>query len=120
MTEAIAGLTPGYDILVTGLRRGVELMAGEIAQAGGVSVGVVLPFADPAVRWPAPLLERFQRCVAQADWVVTLEGDPASPGKAVERRNQWLWQAAVGAIVVGDDALVDKLDDLGLGVIPVS
>ncbi len=119
LTEAVAGLSPGYDILITGLRRGVELTAGELAQAAGVSVGVVLPFADPAARWPAPVLERFQRCVAAADWVVTLEGDPASPGKAVEHRNRWLWQSAVGAIVVGDDKLVDQLDDFGLGVVPI-
>ncbi len=119
LTESIAGLTPGYDILMTGLRRGAELEAAELAQANGVTTAVVLPFPDPAARWPAPLLERFERCVGAADWVVTLEGDPASPGKAVEARNRWMWSAAVGAIVVGDDKLVAELDDLGLGVIPV-
>ncbi len=119
LTEVIEGLTPGYDILVTGLRRGVELLAGELAVTHGVSVGVVLPFADPASRWPAPTLARFEGCVAKADWVVTLEGDPAAPSKAVAARNDWLWSAVVGAIVVGDDDLVGRLDNFGLGVIPI-
>ncbi len=119
LTEAIAGLTPGYDILLSGLRRGTELLAAEMAQANGVSTAVVLPFPDPAARWPSPLLARFERCVAAADWVITLEGDPASPGKAVDARNRWMWHAAVGAIIVGDEKLVQELDDLGLGVIPI-
>ncbi|MGH1489685.1 MAG: RNase H family protein [Acidimicrobiales bacterium] len=119
LTEAIEGLNPGYDLLITGLRRGVELLAGELAVTHGISLGVVLPFADPASRWPAATLARFEGCVAKAEWVVTLDGDPGAPSKAVQTRNAWLWSAAVGAIVVGDDKLVAELDDLGLGVIPI-
>ena len=119
LAEAIAGLTPGYDILVSGLRRGVELQAAELALSQGISIGVVLPFPNPAARWPAAMLARFEACMATADWVVTLEGDPARPATAVEQRNQWMWQAAVGAVVVGDDAMVEELDELGLGVVPV-
>ncbi|MGI9598314.1 MAG: RNase H family protein, partial [Acidimicrobiales bacterium] len=119
LTEAIEGLNPGYDLLITGLRRGVELMAGELAVTHGISLGVVLPFADPAVRWPAATLARFEGCLAKAEWVVTLDGDPASPSKAIQSRNSWLWSSAVGAIVVGDEALVGQLDELGLGVVPI-
>jgi len=119
LAEAVSGLTPGYDIVVTGLRRGVELSAAELAITHGVAIGVVLPYPDPAARWPAPSLARFEGCMARADWVVTLDGDPASPAKAVGRRNRWLWSAAVGAIVVGDEKLVAQLDELGLGVIPI-
>ncbi len=120
LSEAVDSLTPGYDIVVSGLRRGVELSAAEAAMIRGISVGVVLPFPDPAARWPADALARFEQCVAKADWVVTLDGDPASPGTAVAARNRWLWQAAVGAIIVGDDDLVAELDELGLGVVPLS
>jgi len=119
LAEAVSGLTPGYDIVVTGLRRGVELSAAELAITHGVAIGVVLPYPDPAGRWPAPSLARFEGCLARADWVVTLDGDPASPAKAVGQRNRWLWSAAVGAIVVGDEKLVAQLDELGLGVIPI-
>jgi ribonuclease HI len=119
LTEAIEGLNPGYDLLITGLRRGAELTAGELAVTHGISLGVVLPFADPAGRWPAPTLARFESCLANAEWVVTLDGDPATPATAVAARDRWLWSAVVGAIVVGDDKLVVNLDNLGLGVIPI-
>ena len=119
LAEAIGGLTPDYDLLITGLRRGVELTAAELALQRGVAIGVVLPYADPAVRWPKPTLARFEACVAKADWVVTLDGDPAKPSKAVAARNDWLWRASVGAIVVGEPALVDVLDEAGLGVIAI-
>ena len=119
LTEAIDGLNPGYDLLITGLRRGVELVAGELAVMRGISLGVVLPFADPALRWPPASLARFETCLGKADWVVTLEGDPATPATAVQARNGWLWNATVGAIVVGDPELVEQLDEAGLGVIPI-
>ncbi len=117
--EAVAALDPGHDVLISGLRRGVELIGAELALRSGVPLGVVLPYADPAVRWSAPTLARFERCVEGAHWVVTLSGDPASPSKAVKARNAWLWNAVVGAIVVGDEALVEQLDRFGLGVVPV-
>ena len=119
LTDAIDGLDAGFDLLITGLRRGVELTAAELAIRRGVGIGVVLPFADPAARWPKPSLARFEACMAKASWVVTLEGDPAKPGAAVTGRNEWLWQAVVGAIIVGEPALVDRLDQAGLGVIAV-
>ena len=119
LVEAVEGLTPDFDLLITGLRRGVELTAAELAIQRGVGIGVVLPFPDPAARWPKPTLARFEACVAKASWVVTLEGDPAKPATAVAARNHWMWQATVGAIVVGEPALVEELDEAGLGVIAV-
>lgn len=119
LVEVIDGLTPDYDLLITGLRRGAELVGAELAIERGVAVGVVLPYADPAVRWPKPLLARFEACVSKASWVVTLEGDPAAPSKAVAARNDWIWQATVGAIIVGEPELVERLDEAGLGVIAV-
>jgi ribonuclease HI len=119
LTSAVDGLTPGYDLLISGLRRGAELTAAELAVARGITIGVVLPYDNPAVRWPQPLRERFDACLAAAEWVVTLDGDPRSPSKAVAARNRWLWAAAVGAIIVGDDGLVEELDAFGLGVVPV-
>ena len=120
LADAVAGLDPGHDLLITGLRRGVELLAGELAVAGGVTLGVVLPFADPAARWPRADLDRFEACLGRAEWVVTLDGDRSKPGVAIAARNAWLWEAAVGAIVVGDEGLVDQLDERGLGVVPVA
>jgi hypothetical protein len=119
LEEAVDGLDPAQDILVSGLRRGVELIGAERAVALGVPLAAVLPYADPAGRWPARDLERFTGCVEGAAWVVTLEGDPARPSKAVSDRDRWIWAAVVGAIVIGDGALVDHLDGEGLGVIAI-
>ena len=115
--EVVDGLDPAHDILVSGLRRGTELVAAEQAIGQQVPVAVVLPYADPAARWPGPDRQRFERAVAGAGWVVTLEGDPASPARAVADRNRWIWQAVVGAVVVGNEALVAELEANGLGVI---
>ena len=119
LEDAIDGLDPANDILVSGLRRGVELTGAERAVSGGLPLAVVLPYADPAQLWPSPDRQRFQRCVDAAGWVVTLGGDPARPSAAVADRDRWMWGAVVGAIVVGNPALVGQLDADGLGVIAV-
>ena len=119
LNEAIAGLDPGYDIVVSGLRRGVELSAGEVAIEHRVPLAVVLPFDNPADRWPDTERRRFDHCLAGAEWVVTLDGDPRRPGAAVKQRNQWLWSSVVGVIVVDESKLADQLDELGLGVIVI-
>lgn len=119
LTEAIAGLDPGYDIVVSGLRRGAELTAAELAIEHRIPLAVVLPFADPAERWPSTDRRRFDRCVDRAEWVVTLDGDRRKPGAAVNQRNQWLWSAVVGVIVVDDPNLAVQLDDDGLGVVSI-
>ncbi|MEZ5227237.1 MAG: hypothetical protein R2710_11320 [Acidimicrobiales bacterium] len=72
---------------MSGLRRGVELVGAERARAQGVRLGVVLPFEDPAHKWPPADRNRFNALVDHAEWVVTLDGDPTQPGKAVEQRN---------------------------------
>ena len=65
------------------------------------------------------LRARFDRALAAARWDVTLDGDPAAPGRAVRDRNQWLWTAAVGAIVVGDTEVADQAEMAGLGVVVI-
>ncbi len=117
LVAAVDGLDPAHDILVSGLRRGAELEAAERAVAHQVPLAVVLPFADPATRWPPGDRARFQRCLESAAWVVTLEGDPARPATAVAERDRWIWEAVVGAIVIGAPDLVDRLEEAGLGVI---
>ncbi len=119
LTEAIAGLDPGYDILVSGLRRGTELDGAELAVTHGVPLAVVLPYPDPASRWPRQTLARFQGCTSAAKWTVTLEGDPGTPSVSVKRRDAWMWTSVVGVIVVGDQAAANNLDEQGLGVIEI-
>ncbi len=119
LAEAIAGLDAGYDIVVSGLRRGAELTAGELAIDHRIPLAVVLPFADPAARWMPQHRSRFDRCVEAAEWIVTLDGDPRKPGAAVAQRNRWLWSSVVGVIVVNDRELAAELDELGLGVIAI-
>lgn len=119
LVDAVEGLDPGYDVVVSGLRLGAELTAAEAAARAGVPVAVVLPYADPAASWPAGERARFDARVHQAHWVVTLDGDPARPSSAVEARNRWLWESAVGAIVVGDEKLAAEAEEAGLGVITI-
>ena len=117
LAEAVADLDPANDLLISGLRLGIELHGAEAAIRASVPVGVVLPYPDPVQTWSPGDRARFDACVNAAAWVVTLDGDPAKPRPSIERRNQWLWSAAVGAIVVGDDAMVDEAELAGLGVI---
>ena len=117
LVDAVAGLDPGYDVVVSGLRLGAELTAAEAAARAGVPVAVVLPYADPAASWPAGERARFDARIHQAHWVVTLAGDPAKPSSAIQARNRWLWESAVGAIVVGDEKLAAEAEEAGLGVI---
>jgi ribonuclease HI len=119
LSSALDGLDPGFDILISGLRRGPELGAAELGIARGIPLGVVLPFADPTQRWPGRDRRRFDACINSAEWVVTLEGDRAKPGAAVADRDRWLWGQVVGAIVVDDAPLAARLDELGLGVVIV-
>ncbi len=118
LADAIARLGP-QDILISGLRRGVELEAAELALKAGHRLGVVLPFADPATGWPSDDRSRFDTACAQAAWLVTLAGDAASPGQAVEARNLWLQAASVGAIVVDDQPSALLLDEAGLSVVQI-
>ena len=117
LRAAVADLDPANDLLISGLRLGAELHGAEAAIAASVPLGVVLPYADPVQTWSSSDRQRFDDAIDSAAWVVTLDGDPAKPRPSIERRNRWLWSAAVGAIVVGDDAIVDDAELAGLGVI---
>ncbi|MFV0525977.1 MAG: ribonuclease H [Acidimicrobiales bacterium] len=117
LLETVAGFDPDNDVAVSGLRLGAELEGAEEALRLGVPLGVVLPFAEPARRWPAPDRARFDAAAGAAKWVVVLEGDPGAPGAAIAARNRWLWTAAVGAVIVGDDGLAAEAERAGLGVV---
>ncbi len=117
LTDAVGELDPANDLLISGLRLGAELHGAEAAVSMSVPLGVVLPYPDPVQTWSPADRARFDAAVDAAAWVVTLDGDPTKPRPSIERRNRWLWSAAVGAIIVGDDALVDDAELAGLGVI---
>jgi ribonuclease HI len=120
LESAVDGLDPKRNILVSGLRRGPELVAAERAIRRSIPLGVVLPFADPAARWPGADRRRFDAAIGRAEWVVTLDGDRSKPGVAVEARDRWLQAAVIGYIVVDDEALGARLDAAGLSIIAVS
>ncbi len=114
----IAKLASG-DLLVSGLRRGVELEGAEIALRRGVELAVVLPFSNPAADWPSEHKGRFEVARRRASWVVTLAGDEAKPGQAVQERDRWMSEAVVGAIIVGNPDLSAELTQAGLSVIAI-
>ena len=119
LASAVADLDPANDLLISGLRLGAELHGAEVALRSSVPLGVVLPYPDPVQTWSPADRARFDAAVDAAEWLVTLDGDPSKPRPSIERRNRWLWSAAVGAIIVGDDALVDDAELAGLGVIAI-
>ncbi len=117
LERSVVGLDPGTDVVLTGLRRGVELLAAERALEAGVTIAVVLPFAEPAMSWPDDERRRFDAALQAAEWVVTLDGDRTKPTAAIAARNDWAADAAVGAVVLGDPHLAASLDDRGVSVV---
>ena len=117
LSDSIAELDPDYDIVVSGLRLGAELVGAETALNVGVPLAVVLPYPDPVKVWGDRDRARFDQAVAGAEWVVTLEGDRVRPSAAIAERNAWMWRSAVGAIVVNDEKLSHQAEAAGLGVI---
>ncbi len=117
--EAVRSLAP-ETVVVTGLRRGTELVAAEEALRCRLRLAVVLPFPDPAVHWPDELRARFDAALARAEFDVVLEGDPSTPGTAVQLRNRWFERAAAGAVIVGDPTLAERLTGAGLSVVEVA
>ena len=117
LSRSVNGLDPGRDVLLSGLRRGVELRAAELAIAAGVTLGVILPFANPAAGWPVHDRLRFDQALGAAEWIVTLACDPAKPSVAIDQRNRWASGAAVGAVVLGDPTLSKQLDEAGLSTV---
>jgi hypothetical protein len=80
-------------------------------------LAAVLPFADPAKSWEDELRCRFDETYARATFDIVLNGDPTVPGQAVKNRNEWFKSAALGAVVVGDDALADRYEAAGMSVV---
>ncbi len=119
LERVLSGLDPAGDLIVSGLRRGVELAAAELARSRRIELAVVLPFADPAARWPQQERERFDSVLAAASFVVVLEGDPAAPGAAVAKRNAWVLDQVIGAITVGDAETAAAAEAADLTVIAV-
>ncbi|MGH1504403.1 MAG: ribonuclease H family protein [Acidimicrobiales bacterium] len=110
LDRAVAQLDGERDVLVSGLRRGAELEAAEMAASHGVPVAVVLPFPDPAANWPAADRDRFDRALDAAEWVVVLGGDARRPGDAVVARNAWIASAVAGVVVVDDEVLAERIE----------
>ena len=119
LLRAIEGLDPTRDLVVSGLRRGVELVAAEAARSRRLELAVVLPFADPAGRWPTVERDRFESVRSAASFEVVLDGDSTSPGVAVAARNRWVLDHVIGVIVVGDDAAVSAAESAELTVISI-
>ncbi len=119
LTSAVDRLDPGHDVLVSGLRRGVELDAAERACRRGIPLAAVLPFADPDRRWSSDDRDRFAKMWTSAAWQVVLDGDPSQPGRAVDARNDWISTQVTGAVVVGDHSLSEQLDRAGIGVVSI-
>ena len=114
--DAIRSLGPD-SVVVSGLRRGTELLAAEEALTHRVPLAVVIPFADPAKHWGDSDRSRFDEAFARASYDIDLGGDPATPGTAVANRNRWFEGAAMGALVVGDDVLADRYEAAGMSVV---
>ena len=119
LERVMNGLDPSNDLVVSGLRRGIELSAAELARSRRLEFAVVLPFADPATRWPQQDRERFDSVLATASFVVVLEGDVKAPGLAVKKRNAWVLENVIGAITVGDAETAVAAEAAELTVIAV-
>ena len=95
-------------VVLTGLRRGAETLGAEAAAASGVPYVVVLPYPDPAVKWPAADRKHFSLMSDGALKVVCLQRKvpttPKNAGEALKRRNAWLRQVADEALIVWDGA----------------
>ncbi len=117
LERAIGGLDPAGDVVVSGLRRGVELRAAELALAHKITLGAVLPFAEPAQGWPANERQRFDAAMRLAQWTVDLELKKSDVAGALKARDGFLANSVSGAIIIDNDALANELDANGLAVV---
>ena len=120
VANAVAQVKESTDIIISGLRRGSELTIAELAHKSGISLGVVLPFADPVGHWSRPDQERFLKAVESAQWVVTLKGVKSQSVEALEARDLWLQSAVLGVIVVDNPQVAKEFDAAGVTVISIS
>lgn len=117
LEEIIAAKAKMYPDLVvlTGLRLGAEMLAGEAARNAGVPFVGVLPYPDPDSVWPKASRDRFAGLTAAANDVLVLQKklpeDTKGARGALGRRNSWFGRAAHEAVVVWDhdDAEVGKI-----------
>ncbi len=93
-------------IVLTGLRRGAETLGAEAALEAGVPYAAVLPYPNPALKWPAAQRDYFAQMLEGAAKVVCLQRkipDTArKAGDALKRRNAWLKEVANEALIVWD------------------
>ncbi len=93
-------------IVLTGLRRGAETLGAEAASESGVPYVAVLPYPNPALKWPAAKRDYFAQMLEGAAKVVCLQrkipDTPKRAGEALKRRNAWLREVADEALIVWD------------------
>lgn len=108
LTEILAAKKELDDDLIalTGLRRGAETLGAEAALESGVPYVAVLPYPDPACKWPAEDRDYFAQMLEGAAQVVCLQrkipDTSKKAGDALKRRNAWLADVADEALVVWD------------------
>ena len=117
LQRSIEDLNPD-SVVVSGLRRGVELNAAEHALATNRQLGVVLPFADPVKRWAKADQQRFEAALDSAAWVVNLDRSRTDPKQALMERNAWL-RSTVIAVLTGDADIAADFDIFGVSAIVI-
>ncbi len=119
--------------VVTGLRRGAELLAATVAEGEGVPVLAVLPFPEPDRDWPDDDRESFRAALDEAERFVVLADERPATAQgataALRRRDAWLADHADEALVVWDGVedrvgrlhrtLVERLGAAKVTVIPL-
>ena len=95
-------------VVLTGLRRGAETLGAEAASETGVPYVAVLPYPNPALKWPTSAKSHFEQMLEGAADVVCLQRKVPDTSKratqALQRRNAWLRKVADEAVIVWDGA----------------
>ena len=95
-------------VVLTGLRRGAETLGAEAAAEAGVPYVAVLPYPNPARKWPSAKRNHFAQMLEGAAKVVCLQrkvpDTSKRAGEALKRRNAWLRKVADEALIVWDGA----------------
>ena len=95
-------------VVLTGLRRGAETLGAEAASECGVPYVAVLPYPNPALRWPTSAKTHFEQMLQGAADVVCLQrkvpDTPKRAAQALQRRNAWLRKVADEAVIAWDGA----------------
>lgn len=103
-------------VVLSGLRRGAELLGVAAAKDAGLPYVVVLPYPDPTAGWPEAEIAEFQRCLEGAREAVVLEkkrpADLEGRRKSLARRDGWLRSAADSVVFIADPAEAESEDSL--------